>query len=235
MSSGASGPEMVAPAGVRPSRTPTVSRRGYGIAAAVFVVASTVAVVALALAFTTIRSGLEKFESVDAWTSPRTFELPPGQYFVFIEADDDLSGPLTPFTFHMFHGSELDPTEPQLQMDAPPERNTLEAGGHRYQLVGNVELRGGTYSAYVFGPRGTRARFGRIEVRTPLLLTLGGVGVGVLGFLAAGVVLIVTLVRRSTMRARERASAAVRRAPPPPAVPMPPPPTSSQLPPPPLR
>lgn len=202
------------------SAVPSVSRVGYVVAAVVFLVAAVGSAVLVVAGVVAAGASLGRFDTVEAGRTPTTFELPAGQYVAFIEADDDLVGSLTPFSFHMSRGSGPPaPGDPQLVREAPARRRSIDIAGHRYQDIGAFELRGGTYSVSALGPQGTRARFGRLSLRRPLMLMLGGSAVWHLGAVMAGMLVVITASRRSRAR---RPIAAGHQLPPPPVLPAPP-------------
>lgn len=216
-------------------------RRALAVAAAILVITLVLATSLLIAGFSSLRSSLGGFETVDAWTAPQVVTLEAGRYYLYIEADADEVDSLTPFSFHLVRGSGTPaPDDPQLLVEAPPDVSPIEFLDRKYQILGTFELRGGTYSAYVFGPGGTRARFGRLAVREPLVQAIAGVALAALGSTLALTLVILAALRRSSSADVRRPTTDV--GPPPPTAsrtsplpppPAPPPPVSPPPPPPP--
>ena len=220
---------------------------GFIIAPAIFVLTTIIGIALIVMSISTIANTIDGFEAVDAGQT-RRIALSTGEYYVF-------AGAATESATNAVEVMIFDPSGVSVSPNYGGSSYSADSGGQYFASIGSFDATvAGIYTVEVSGPPGTTARIGKVPAGRIVALLVGGIVVGTLGFVAAVIVLIIAIVRRSraTMRARAAmvgAPLAAGSVPPPPApspaspptampppapsMPSPPPPTTSTMPPPP--
>ena len=168
-------------------------------AIAIFVVTALVAIVMVVFSFVTIANAIDDLQRVDAGQS-RELTLDAGDQYVFVGAD----------TSSQLDRVVVDITDSSgrtVRLRSGTDLNTAN-GDQQFESRGYIAVDStGTYTISVDGPPGSTVRIGEIPVARFLVLLLGGIALGALGFVVALVVLIVALVRRSRAKKANREAA----------------------------
>ena len=168
-------------------------------AIAIFVVTALVAIVMVVFSFVTIANAIDDLQRVDAGQS-RELTLDAGDQYVFVGAD----------TSSQLDRVVVDITDSSgrtVRLRSGTDLNTAN-GDQQFESRGYIAVDStGTYTISVDGPPGSTVRIGEIPVARFLVLLLGGIALGALGFVVALVVLIVALVRRSRAKKATREAA----------------------------
>lgn len=185
-----------APAAVPPEPLP----KGALIAAPiVFVVTAVAGIVMIALALVTVVNAVGDFRQVRAGET-RTLMLDPGDWYVVAGGP---RGSVAGTSVTVVDRAGRAPARV-----ADPASVNVDLNGDHYEAIGAFRVPStGAYRVTVDGPPGAEARIGRVPITRFIVLLVGGIGVGGLGFLAALVLLIVGLVVRSGAKQRRRVSA----------------------------
>lgn len=179
---------------------------GFIIAPVLFVLTSIIGVVLIVLSVTTIANTINGFERVDAGEVAK-IRLSPGEYYVFVGAlNTESVGAVEVFI--------EDPNGDLVQPSVSGTSYSADDGGMHYASAGTFEVpTPGTYYVEVDGPRGTTARIGKVPGGRIVLLLVGGIAVGTLGFIAALIIMIVAIVRRVSANRRARGPVVASAAP----------------------
>lgn len=189
-------PPGVATVAVPPGKLP----KGALIAAPiVFVVTAVVGVVLIALALVTFVNAVGDFRQVRPGAT-RELLLDPGDWYVVVGGP---TGSVAATTVVV-----TDPAGRPPERLADPVAVDVEVDGVHFESVGAFRVpRSGRYAVTVEGPPDAEVRVGRVPLTRFLVLLVGGIAVGGLGFLAALVLLIVGLIVRSGAKKRRAAPA----------------------------
>ena len=226
---------MASPVNARPK----LPFAGFWIALVIFVVSAIAGIVMVAIAVGTVANAISDFAEIDV---PQTAEvrLGSGEYWVFAgtPSDSSISATAVDVTVTAPDGSFVVLTSELGSYDA-------ETGGLSFTSLGRIDVQSaGVYTFETNGPGEATVRVGQLPIGRFVGLLVGGIVIGGLGFLVALILVIVTLVRRSSAKKRVAAASAYPVAggptpfpaptpppfqpaatPPPPAAPAPPAPT----------
>ena len=165
----------------------------------VFVVTAVVGIVMIALSLVTVVNAVGDFRQVRAGET-RTLALDPGDWYVVAGGP---RGTITEVRVQV-----VDQSGRPVPALADYDSVNVDLDGQRYEAIGAFAVtRSGVYEVTVDGPPGTEARIGRVPLTRFVVLLVGGIVIGGLGFLVAIVLLIVGLVVRSNAKKRRAASA----------------------------
>lgn len=206
--------EMTTPSSNVPQKLP---KAGFIAAPIVFVVAAIVGIVMIISSFVVLANMITGFETVSAGSST-TMQLSKGEWWVIGQ------GPTSMATQQVRVLVE-DPDGNIVAPKSSSDSYSASSDGLKYQSLGSFDVPSpGSYTVSVDGPSGTGASLGRISLTGFIGLLVGGIVIGVLGFVIAAVLLIVTLVRRGrakrdavAMGSPSATTAAPAPPPPPPA------------------
>ena len=198
---------------------PKLPFAGFWIALVIVAVTAIAGIVMVAIAVGTVANAISDFAEIDV---PQTAEvrLGSGEYWVFAgtPTDSSISATAVDVTVTAPDGAFVVLTSELGSYDA-------ETGGLSFTSLGRIDVQSaGVYTFETNGPGEATVRVGQLPLGRFVGLLVGGIVVGGLGFLLALILVIVTLVRRSSAKKRLAASAyPVAGGPTPFAAPTPPP------------
>jgi len=228
-----------------PAPAQKLPKAGFIWGPIIFVVTAIIGISMIVASFVVIANTISDFKTVDAGSTAEV-KLGSGEWYVFAGAGSSLG-------LRQVQVSITDPSGDQVLPKSNSGDYSSDSDGMQYQSIGSFDVpTSGTYTVEVTGPTGTTAKVGQIPLATFLVLLIGGIAIGALGFVVALVVLIIAIVRRT--RAKKRLSGPTTWAPPtgtpgvpapaaatiaptppvsmpPPASPTPPPPPAPPVPP----
>lgn len=176
----------------------------------VFVVTAVVGIALIALALVTFVDAVGDFRQVRPGET-RTLLLDPGDWYVVV------GGPTG--SVAATRVVVVDPTGQPPERVSDPVSVDVDLDGVHFESVDAFRVpRSGRYAVTVEGPPDAEVRIGRVPLTRFLVLLVGGIAVGGIGFLAALVTLVVGLVVRSGAKKR-RADVAATTVPPTPPTP----------------
>lgn len=187
---------------------------GFVVAPVVLLLGVVAAIAMIVGSAFSLVSTVSGFEEVPAGTT-RALSLSAGEYTIFGE------GP-TAAAAQRVSVEILDRSGARLPLAWAGDDVTAESDGSHYEAIATVRLPStDTYRLVAEGPPGTSVSIGRLTLTWFFGLLIGGFVVGGLAVVLAGIILIVTLVRRMRRERAWRAAIAPAVAP---AVPPGPPP-----------
>ena len=195
-------PAVTPPPGPGAPGVPAKLPKGALIAAPiVFVVTAAVGVVMIVMSLFTVADAVGSFRTLPVGET-RTLELDGGDWYVVAGGTSTDVGTVV--------ARMVDASGRPVPVVADPASVDVEADGLRYRAIGAFAVPGpGTYQIAVDGPPTVDVRIGRVPITRFVVLLVGGIGVGGVGFLVALVLLVVGLLVRSSAKKRRAAARTV--------------------------